>query len=96
MLTAQPEKGKPKKGRGPTVFYGITRDARALGVRYDYLWCVLTGRMKSRTLMERYTKLLRKQGRELPKIPTRQPSPVNDQVFPPSPVLNPPTKGITQ
>ena len=47
-----------KPGRGPTRFFGIVRYAQALGVRREYLWCVLTGRKVSRSLSLRYRELV--------------------------------------
>ncbi len=58
MLGRTSKKEKDKKGRGPTVFRGITAHAALLGVRREYLWTVLTGRLSSKSLMARYNQLV--------------------------------------
>jgi hypothetical protein len=42
-----------RENGGRKKFYGIKREARRLGVRYEHLWMVLTGRRESRSLMRR-------------------------------------------
>lgn len=50
-------------------FPGIQRHSQHLGVTREHLWQVLMGRRQSRSLIERYTQLLKKEGRPLPKLP---------------------------
>jgi hypothetical protein len=53
MLHATTKKSTKKSVR----FKGIVTDAKALGVRRETLWRVLTGQWKSKSLLTRYAAL---------------------------------------
>lgn len=40
-----------RESDGRKKFYGIKREAKRLGVRYEHLWMVLTGRRTSARIM---------------------------------------------
>jgi hypothetical protein len=46
---------RPKRGK--KKFYGITQDAKALGVTRQHLWEVLVGNRQSKRLMDAYQHL---------------------------------------
>jgi len=51
---------------GVTRFKGIVGDARALGVSYEHLWYVLSGKRKSDSLTRRY-RILKTSGQIEPR-----------------------------
>ena len=53
MSNRTKEVPKAKRGR-PSKFPGICSDAKSLGVTRGYLWNILTGRMKSARLSQKY------------------------------------------
>lgn len=55
--------------RGETLFPGITRHAQTLGTNRTHLHLVLIGERKSRSLIKRYSDLLKKEGRAVPTLP---------------------------
>jgi hypothetical protein len=55
--TGSGRKATNRKGRGPTRFPTIGRDAAALGVTRWHLWKVLTGERQSAALSRRYRDL---------------------------------------
>ncbi len=55
--------------RGETRFPGISRHAKALQTNRTHLFLVLTGKRPSRSLLQRYTALLKKEGRPVPQLP---------------------------
>jgi hypothetical protein len=50
-----------KQTKRQTRFRGIGRHAEELGVRREHLWQVLTGRRQSRSLMDRYAEIKRRE-----------------------------------
>lgn len=59
-----------KPPRGETRFPGITRHAKTLGTNRTHLHLVLIGERRSRSLIQRYTALLKKEGRPVPQLPS--------------------------
>lgn len=60
---------KNHRQRGETLFPGITRHAQTLGTNRTHLHLVLIGERKSRSLIKRYSDLLKKEGRAVPNLP---------------------------
>jgi len=60
---------KHRRPRGETLFPGITRHAQTLGTNRTHLHLVLIGERKSRSLIQRYSALLKKEGRTVPTLP---------------------------
>lgn len=69
MTRETTRKQNARRPRGETLFPGITRHAQALNTNRSHLHEVLVGNRRSRSLIQRYVALLKKEGRAVPQLP---------------------------